>query len=313
MRLKTRNVIVIVIAAILTSTLNPAQAAIKPGSTCKKYGSAITESNKIYTCVKTGKKLIWKFTMNLSTPTPTPSPTLTLLAINDLSAILDVGTISYKFTNRNTEVAGTSFELGLSHLLDTSKDIKLNSSYSEVLPFRTFTTNSISLTLLEVKNFLASKTLSTSGISVMARVRVISGTSKSDWGNGIYLTSEQINFVPTPTQTFTPAPRQTYTPAPIPRPTYGSGSGGSRSRGLSGCTFNGKNLYGRVQIVDFFPDVTVSVASFFPDLRVQRVDMFANSCGRWQFVDMFPDFTIKFVDFFPDITIQFVDMFPGTR
>ena len=311
MRLREPKLIGLFALAILVSTFNTAHAAIKPGSACKKYGSATTDNNKIYTCVKSGKKLIWKFTMDLSTPTPTPTPTVTLLPINDMSAVLDVGVINYKFTNTNTDISGITYELGLSYLLDSSKDIKLNSSYSEVFPYRSVTTNSISLTLLEIKSFLTSKSVLNSGISVMARVRVVSGNYKSNWGNGIYLTSEQINFVPTPIQTYAPTPRQTYVPAPIPTPTYGGGLGSSRARGLSGCTFNGKNLYGRVKIVDFLPDVTVKAVSFLPDLRVQRVDFLANSCGRWQFVDFLPDFTIKFVDFLPDVTIQFVDYLPG--
>ncbi len=77
------------------------------------------------------------------------------------------------------------------------------------------------------------------------------------------------------------------------------------------CTFKGKKLYGKVQVVDTFPDFRVSVVSSFPDLKVQRVDTFASSCGRWQFVDAFPDFKVQFVDSFSDFTIQYVDTFPG--
>lgn len=79
------------------------------------------------------------------------------------------------------------------------------------------------------------------------------------------------------------------------------------------CTFKGKKLYGKVQVVDAFPDFRVSVVSAFPDLKVQRVDAFASSCGRWQFVDAFPDFKIQFVDAFSDFDIQYVDAFPGVR
>ena len=79
------------------------------------------------------------------------------------------------------------------------------------------------------------------------------------------------------------------------------------------CTYKGKNLYGKVQVVDAFPDFRVSVVSAFGDLNVQRVDAFANSCGRWQFVDAFPDFKVQFVDAFSDFDIQYVDAFPGVR
>ena len=77
------------------------------------------------------------------------------------------------------------------------------------------------------------------------------------------------------------------------------------------CTLKGKALYGRVQVVDVFPDFRVQVVNSFPDLRVQQVDVFADRCGRWQFVDAFPDFRVQFVDSFPDLRIQYVDAFPG--
>ena len=66
------------------------------------------------------------------------------------------------------------------------------------------------------------------------------------------------------------------------------------------CTWNGIPLYGKVKIVNAFPDLKVKVVSVFPD-----------SCGKWQFVEHFEDFTIQFVDSFPDLKIQFVESFPG--
>ncbi len=77
------------------------------------------------------------------------------------------------------------------------------------------------------------------------------------------------------------------------------------------CTYKGKKLVGKVQVVDAFPDFRVSVVSAFPDLKVQRVDAFASTCGRWQMVDAFPDFKVQFVDSFSDFDIQYVDAFPG--
>ena len=299
-----------VIFPILLLNINSAEAAIKAGSSCKKFGTATTYDNKIFTCVKSGKKLIWKVTMSLSTPTPTPSPTVSLNPINDMSANIEGSSVVYTFTSPNISNTNKVYELGLSHLISSSYDIKQYSSYSEVYVFKTVNSSPTSLTLTELKNFVASKSTIVNGISVMVRVREISGASKSNWGNGIYLTSEQINYIPTPVQSYAPTPQRTYTPAPTP--TYGGGYG-TVNRGLVGCTFNGKNLYGRVKIVDFLPDVTVKTVSFLPDIRVQKVDFLANSCGRWQFVDFLPDFTIKFVDFLPDITIQFVDFLPGAR
>lgn len=79
------------------------------------------------------------------------------------------------------------------------------------------------------------------------------------------------------------------------------------------CTFNGKLLAGKVQVVDSFADIRVKAVTSFPDLKVKKVSSFADSCGEWQFVDSFADFKIQYVDSFPDIEIAWVDSFPGMR
>lgn len=90
----------------------------------------------------------------------------------------------------------------------------------------------------------------------------------------------------------------------------GSSSFGSSSK-FAGCMYKGKKLYGKVQIVDFLPDIRVQVVDFLPDLKVQRVDFLPTSCGKWQFVDFLPDLKIQFVDFLPDLKIKLVDFLPG--
>lgn len=72
------------IGAALTS---PANGAVKAGATCKKIGSISASAGKKFTCVKSGKKLVWNKGVTLvepvtkpaptPTPTPTPSPTAT--------------------------------------------------------------------------------------------------------------------------------------------------------------------------------------------------------------------------------------------
>ena len=81
--------------------------------------------------------------------------------------------------------------------------------------------------------------------------------------------------------------------------------------GIEDCYFNGIPLYGKVRVVESFPDIRVRVVESFPDLKVQKVDYSANSCGKWQFVDSFEDFQIQFVDSFEDIQIQYVEYLPG--
>ncbi len=77
------------------------------------------------------------------------------------------------------------------------------------------------------------------------------------------------------------------------------------------CTFNSIKLFGKIQFVESFPDLTVQVVESFPDLKVKIVDSFAEDCGEWQIVDSFPDVKVKIVESFADIKIQFVESFPG--
>jgi len=53
---------------------------ITPGSTCKVYKQKVTSQNKVYTCIKSGKKLVWGkgVVVKKATPTPTPTPTPTI-------------------------------------------------------------------------------------------------------------------------------------------------------------------------------------------------------------------------------------------
>ena len=77
------------------------------------------------------------------------------------------------------------------------------------------------------------------------------------------------------------------------------------------CTFEGINLWGKVQFVDHFPDIKIQFVDHFPDIKVKYVEHFPDRCGLWQVVDQFPDIKIKVVDHFPDLKVKVVDHFPG--
>ena len=79
------------------------------------------------------------------------------------------------------------------------------------------------------------------------------------------------------------------------------------------CTYRGKKLQGKVQIVKNFADFKVQVVNHFSDIKVQRVSNFANSCGKWQVVNNFADFKIQIVDHFADFKVQYVNHFPGVQ
>jgi len=72
----TKGLLVALILTLLPSTAFSAQK-ITPGSTCKVYKQKVTYKNKVYTCVKSGKKLVWNKGVAVKKPTPTLTPTQT--------------------------------------------------------------------------------------------------------------------------------------------------------------------------------------------------------------------------------------------
>jgi len=66
----------------LALTLIPVSAIsaqrITPGSTCKVLNQKVIYQNKNYTCIKSGKKLVWNKGVAIEKPTPTPTPTPTV-------------------------------------------------------------------------------------------------------------------------------------------------------------------------------------------------------------------------------------------
>ena len=47
------------IVVFLISSINPAQAAVKAGAKCTKAGATASVGGKKFTCIKSGKKLVW--------------------------------------------------------------------------------------------------------------------------------------------------------------------------------------------------------------------------------------------------------------
>ena len=73
------------------------------------------------------------------------------------------------------------------------------------------------------------------------------------------------------------------------------------------------DLYGKIKVVDNFPDVKVEKVDNFADIKVKWVDNFADEPGKWKKVDNFPDYKVEFVDNFADYKVEFVDNFPGCK
>ena len=59
------------------------------------------------------------------------------------------------------------------------------------------------------------------------------------------------------------------------------------------CTYTNKdgktfNLYGKVKIVESFPDIKVQIVESFEDLDVKIVESFPDQCGKIKLVESFP-------------------------
>jgi hypothetical protein len=72
-------------------------------------------------------------------------------------------------------------------------------------------------------------------------------------------------------------------------------------------------IFGKIELVDSFPDFKVQVVDSFADLHVQCVSSFPDKPGKWKIVTSFPDFKVQVVTSFPDFKIKYVDSFPGVR
>ncbi len=77
------------------------------------------------------------------------------------------------------------------------------------------------------------------------------------------------------------------------------------------CEYKGVSLWGKVQFVDAFEDISITYVDAFEDIRVQFVNFLPNQCGQWQEVTAFPDFKVKVVSNFGDLKVKKVKHFPG--
>jgi hypothetical protein len=69
---KQISVIALTALASTLFTVN-AFSAIKPGTACKKVAAKSTFNGRIYTCIKSGKKLVWDKGVRITTPSASPS------------------------------------------------------------------------------------------------------------------------------------------------------------------------------------------------------------------------------------------------
>jgi len=68
--------ILVLVMVFATSSLSPANAAVKAGASCKKLGQTAIQGKSSYKCVKSGKKLIWSIVKQTPSPKPSPTPSV---------------------------------------------------------------------------------------------------------------------------------------------------------------------------------------------------------------------------------------------
>ena len=72
----TRTVSLYLLVTLLAISIqsSPSFSATKAGAKCTKVGIKSVIGNKTFTCIKSGKKLVWNKGISLGKPTPTPLP-----------------------------------------------------------------------------------------------------------------------------------------------------------------------------------------------------------------------------------------------
>lgn len=75
MSLISRRGVMAFITVVFSSLADSALAASGPSVACKRVGQTTIFNGKKYTCIKSGKKLVWNKGVAIPKPTPTPSPT----------------------------------------------------------------------------------------------------------------------------------------------------------------------------------------------------------------------------------------------
>ena len=69
-----------ILSLFLSLPLTPVNAAAKAGGTCSKAGITSVAASKTYTCIKSGKKLVWNKGVAVAASNPTPAATPTTAA-----------------------------------------------------------------------------------------------------------------------------------------------------------------------------------------------------------------------------------------
>ena len=98
---------------------------ITPGSTCKVLNQKVVYQNKTYTCIKSGKKLVWNKGVAVKKPTPTATPSPT----SEKTPTIDNSFVPWSTELANANVSERAFK----SFLDWSKEQVLSPRKHQVI------------------------------------------------------------------------------------------------------------------------------------------------------------------------------------
>ena len=141
--MKRVSATIVIGCLVLSLNLSTATAAIKPGTACKKLGQISTSAGIKYTCIKSGKKLVWNKGVGTKSASPTapaggnslPScPTPLLQTPVDLSKVTSILYPGQERGGNYKAHGGFGFDNATDNLVTVK--IPLNGKISRVVRYR---------------------------------------------------------------------------------------------------------------------------------------------------------------------------------
>lgn len=127
--MRFKKTTIALLLTLISVNVTPVQAAVKAGATCKKAGITSIASGKKFTCIKSGKKLVWnKGVVVKKTVTPAIAPT----SFEDLSSRID-GIIYGAWLKASEQIQKSSSGLGKVNYLVGPKTTPTDSNSTDSL------------------------------------------------------------------------------------------------------------------------------------------------------------------------------------
>jgi len=320
-----RQIISIIVLLVLVFSFTPiANAAVSAGAKCSSVGSQATSNGKLFTCIMSGKKIIWNKGVSVSALVSVPKanyPSITsdMHTIDASGFAWTVGKSAIGFscwngiTNKDNVVLqvkkyGVWLNKQVGYFVANSPQCE--AAYPHGIFF-----NWVVDEMGETPTLTRTKDL-------MARVAVVRNDG-SIQTSGSPFVREVWNSTADQMADFSDI---------LNGLIGGGGSSGSTSSLPSGsgskfanCSYKGKKLYGSVYITPYssFADFSVYVTPYqsFSDISVYKTSYqsFATSCGVWYITpySSFADFSIYITQYssFADLSIYYTDnqSFAGLR